>query len=256
MSDPRIQSINDQLAPIKKALVNHSLYTQIQTVSDVHCFMSYHVYSVWDFMNLLKWLQRHFTCVSVPWRPVASAKNAQLINEIVLEEESDNIDGQPISHFLYYVSAINSLGETPSINTFLENLNDQKKTYEMLIRDNTIPLFVQKFLIFTFDMIHSSILHTLSAFAFGREILVPLLFEPLVKSSHTDPRIQSFIMYLERHIELDGNHHGKLAEQMVLNACSTDADWAIVLTTAKRALNARLAFWDGISNVLMSRRSG
>jgi hypothetical protein len=256
MSDPRIQSINDQLAPIKKSLVNHSLYTQIQTVSDVHCFMSYHVYSVWDFMNLLKRLQRHFTCVSVPWRPVASAKNAQLINEIVLEEESDRIDGQPTSHFLYYVSALNALGETPSMNIFLENLNDQKKTYEMLIRDNAMPLFVQQFLIFTFDMIHSSILHTVSTFAFGRETLVPLLFEPLVKSSHTDPRIQSFITYLERHIELDGEHHGQLSEQMVVNSCQTAEDWAIVSDVAKRALNARLAFWDGISEVLMSRHSG
>ena len=54
--------------------------------------MQIHAFAVWDFMSLLK-LYKKNSLVNVPWLPV-NTKAARLINQIVVDEESDlNVDG-------------------------------------------------------------------------------------------------------------------------------------------------------------------
>ena len=93
MNDQALRSIEQDIIPLKEKLRNHDLYKAIQSIEDLKIFMSIHVYSVWDFMNLIKTLQSKLTCITVPWQPVDHTENARLLNEIILEEESDEIDG-------------------------------------------------------------------------------------------------------------------------------------------------------------------
>ena len=60
--------------------------------------------------------------MTVPWVPVQQVDNVRLINEIVLEEESDVIDGQVTSHFLYYVQAFNAIQPNHAMGLFLDDL--------------------------------------------------------------------------------------------------------------------------------------
>src|SRR5690349_11101510 len=99
--------LQQQLAPTRQLLLNNGLYDSMQSLPDLRRFMEHHVYAVWDFMSLLKALQRELTCVQVPWVPGARPALRRLINEIVLEEESDvDLQGQSISHFELYVRAM------------------------------------------------------------------------------------------------------------------------------------------------------
>ena len=241
-----IQTVYDQIAPYQTTLKSHRLYQSIQSIEHLMTFMSYHIYSVWDFMNLLKMLQLQLTSMAVPWVPVNSVENVRLINEIVLEEESDEIDGKITSHFLYYVHALQTLGGADAIDPFLRDLKSASFSYDALISRPYLSGPVQSFLAFTYDCIQSSPLHVAASFAYGRETLVPLLFEPLLRIRDLDPSVRSFISYLERHIELDGEQHGNLAEQMVANLCQSDDDWETVTQVSIRALDARLHFWDAI----------
>ena len=239
-------NIHQSLAALQHQLKEHPLYDAIQTIDHLGIFMSHHIYSVWDFMNLLKTLQLQLTSMSVPWVPVQDVDNVRLINDIVLEEESDIIDGQVTSHFLYYVKAFNSIQSNHSMGQFLDDLNRPDMSYTNLIAQPYIPSSVHGFLRFTHDVIQSSLIETAAAFAYGREILVPVIFEPLLKQADLDPSVMGFISYLERHIELDGGEHGHKAEQMVANLCNSDADWQLVLKTAESALQQRIQLWDGI----------
>jgi pyrroloquinoline quinone (PQQ) biosynthesis protein C len=89
-----------------------------------------------------------------------------------------------------------------------------------------------------------------AAFSFGREGLVPDLFTELVKDLNEKfgGTLSAFVYYLERHIQIDGEEHGPMAEQMISELCGNDeTKWQEAEKAAKQALEARLALWDSIS---------
>ena len=47
----------------------HDVYRALRSLSDVHTFLRHHVFCVWDFMSLLKALQRQLTCLDEVWLP-------------------------------------------------------------------------------------------------------------------------------------------------------------------------------------------
>lgn len=98
------------LAPLQSRLAAHPLYASIRSLADLQTFMQSHVYAVWDFMSLLKSLQRALTCVDVPWVPSANLNTRRLINGIVLGEESDEYEGEGVSHFELYLRAMRECG--------------------------------------------------------------------------------------------------------------------------------------------------
>ena len=95
-----IHDIELSIRPIKEKLTTHPIYSKLNSKKNLLLFMSHHVYSVWDFMNLLTFIQQNITCVTIPWRP-KNPSLSRLINEIVLEEESDIINGKETSHFIF-----------------------------------------------------------------------------------------------------------------------------------------------------------
>ena len=66
---PSVETIELRLAPLRRQVAGHPLYARVRTIEDVRIFMQSHVFAVWDFMSLLKALQRTLTCVDVPWTP-------------------------------------------------------------------------------------------------------------------------------------------------------------------------------------------
>jgi hypothetical protein len=53
--------------------------------------------------------------------------------------------------------------------------------------------------------------------------------------------------YLERHIALDGGHHGQLARRMMERLCGDDSKkWEEATAAASAAIEERIRFWDAI----------
>ena len=108
-----------EVVKLKTRLDAHPLYAAVRTVDDLRRFMEHHVFSVWDFMSLLKYLQHRVAPAAVPWLPTRSAELTlaqRFINEIVLGEETDeglaDAAGTPafISHFDLYIGAMKEVG--------------------------------------------------------------------------------------------------------------------------------------------------
>ncbi|MBV7528706.1 DUF3050 domain-containing protein [Chitinophaga sp. sic0106] len=246
-----ITKIQETIAPARAQVVAHPLYAQLQSLDDVRTFMQYHVFAVWDFMSLLKGLQQQLTCVDVPWVPKGSAATRYLINEIVTGEESDvDMDGNRCSHFELYEKAMQQAGaDTSGIQSLINgalagnNIKDSIAAAEL-------PEGVKGFLRFTFEVIASGKAHIMAAvFTFGREDLIPDMFYALVKEldKKFPGKLTTFIYYLERHIEVDGDHHSQLAMQMVQELCGNDEQkWNEAAQYAQQSLVWRHQLWSAI----------
>ena len=150
-----MNNVAQNLEPLKNKLRNHSLYNSIESVEDLKIFTNAHVYAVWDFMSLLKYLQINLTTISVPWYPSRNNSTAKLINEIVAGEETDeNEDGRPMSHFEMYLDSIESFGvKTDSILNNINSLNSLD-TINNDIEKLKIEDYIKDFLKFTFSVIN------------------------------------------------------------------------------------------------------
>lgn len=249
MSD--LNGVLNRIGSARTQLTNHVIYSKLRNIEDVRVFMTYHVFAVWDFMSLLKSLQRHLAGVEVPWIPHGSARTRRLINEIVLEEESDEIDGRTTSHFTLYHTAMTSIGaDTGPINALIHSLrcgNDLKTALDV----SKAPAGACAFVTRTFEIIESDKVHTIAAaFAFGREQAMSPMFRALVGSlaSEKSAVLSPFLVYLDRHIGLDEDHHGPMAIEMVSELCGEDAQkWEQAAEAAFSALSARLALWSAIT---------
>src|SRR5580704_14351593 len=105
------KQVPDHLATLRTGLLDHLIYAEVAPVEDLRRFMEDHVFAVWDFMSLLKRLQRDLTCTKVPWFPAGNAKAARLINDIVIGEERDvDPEGSYVSHLDLYLRDMEDVG--------------------------------------------------------------------------------------------------------------------------------------------------
>lgn len=253
-----ILNIEKELSGLRNELKNHSLYKKLQTLEDVKVFMKLHVFAVWDFMSLLKALQINLTCVSIPWVPVKNAELARFINEITIAEESDyDANGVIKSHFEMYLTAMDEVGaSTAQIDSFVKSIKSGISV-EQSLENLNLPIEVIEFLNFTFDTIKTNKSHIIAAaFTFGREDVIPDMFINIIKKAtiENNKKYDSFMYYLNRHIELDGDEHGPLSLKMIEELCGKDnKKWVEVLDTAKKALQLRINLWNSIEQQLMNR---
>lgn len=253
-----ILRLQNNIEPLRQQIIKHPVYNHIKDLEDLKIFMQFHVYAVWDFMSLLKTLQNELTCTQVPWFPVGHADTRFLINEIVVGEEADvDMNGVRKSHFELYLSAMEQCGaDTTHIQNFIRQLKVSNQ-FETAYQKSETPEAAQQFVNYTFDIINSKKAYLQSAiFTFGREDLIPGMFLSLVNDMHQNfpNEISIFKYYLERHIEVDGDHHSHLALQMTANLCGDDEKiWQEVEQATIQSLQKRLALWDGVYEVLKNK---
>ena len=206
------------------------------------------MFAVWDFMSLLKSLQRNLTCVELPWVPTGPTGSRRLINDIVLVEESDELGGGFISHFELYLDGMTEAGaDTSVIDAFIDLLRARRPVLDAIdeaeragaggrVRPAHLGLHRER-----------AGPRQAAAFAFGREDLIPDMFQQVVDVNERLGSLDTFVDYLARHIEVDGEEHTPMAMQMLADLCGDDdAKWAECAETINLALAARARLWDGI----------
>lgn len=245
---PGIERLKEAVEPARQKVINHSIYHELNSLGAVATFMEHHAFAVWDFMSLLKALQMRLTSVQVPWVPSGPTTSRRLINDIVLVEESDELDGGFISHFELYVDGMRQAGaDTTRIDGFIALLRDGRSLPSAL-EEARVPEPAAEFVTTTWGFIEHAPVHCqAAAFAFGREDLIPAMFDQVAALNAEVGRLSTFVDYLRRHIQVDAEEHTPMAMQMLADLCGDRPDrWAECAETINAALAARLRLWDAI----------
>ena len=238
------------VADLADRLINHGIYLRLTNPKAIRTFMESHVFCVWDFQSLLKALQRNLTCIDVPWVPTADPSTRRLINEIVLDEESDEMpDGRYLSHFELYLEAMEQCGAgTRAIRGLVSALQRGSSVQQALDAAN-VPADVREFVDDTLEIADCGEIHRIAAsFTYGRENVLPSMFTGIISGlARASDSWSLFDLYLRKHIEHDGERHGPLSKIMVERLCSDNPRlWREAEETARRSLVRRLNLWDSI----------
>jgi hypothetical protein len=212
-------------------------------------------------MSLIKYLQNQVAPTTVPWMPHGDPAVRYFINQLVLEEESDQVEegSQPrySSHFEYYCAAMNEIGadgERPL--RFLERVRTQG--LDSALYSELVPLPARYFTETTFCFIREDKPHEVAAaLAVGRERLIPQMFRGLLERMGLR-RVDApaFHCYLERHIHLDEDFHGPLSMRLLEQLCGDDPErLEEAAAAAEEAVCARIRFWDGVLEAVRAART-
>jgi hypothetical protein len=124
-----------------------------------------------------------------------------------------------------------------------------------------VPAHVRAFVAHTMTLAQSgSTEEVLAAFFYGREDIIPEMFSRLQKTlagaRNDNASLRHFIYYIERHIELDGDSHGPMGQELLegLVADSPERDER-ALRAACNSIEARIELWNGTLSTLRERRA-
>jgi len=231
-------------------MVEHPVFAAIRDIRSLRIFMEAHVFAVWDFMSLVKRLQRDLTCIEVPWMPPRDRQAAQLINQIVLGEETDvGPRGEPVSHLDLYLGAMQEVGANTAGFELFQAALAKGATLAGAFDHAAVAPFIREFTGYTLGIAsRAPLLAVMASFFYGREDVIPRMFSKLLEKWRIDAQqAPLFVYYLKRHIEVDSDQHGPAAKAILAAATADDPQRELeVLSAARQSIEARIRLWDGL----------
>jgi hypothetical protein len=251
----------EHILPLQEELSKHQIYESLRSIDDLRVFMTHHVFSVWDFMSLVKYLQAQIMPIEVPWTPRGDPELRFFINQLALEEESDTAPGPGGtlvygSHFELYCNAMAEIGADGQLPWNFLRLVREKDIDEALYSD-LVPLPARYFSETTFGFIRDDKPHEVAAaLALGRERVIPDMFRRFLRETHiSEVQAPAFHYYLTRHVRLDEGFHGPLSLRLLETLCGDDPEKiAEAETAAEESICARIRFWDGVLDAIKADR--
>lgn len=247
------------ISPFRHRLEAHPIYEAIDSIDDLRCFMEHHVYSVWDFMSLIKYLQAVVAPTRYPWAPTGDADVKRFINELVLEEETDETQtpGEFSSHFELYQQAMTEIGANIEPSAHFVQIAESEGIDNALSLAS-IPYPAKRFTAHTFHFITANKPHEVAAaLALGREHIIPSMFRSILsRIGVSDDKAPIFHFYLHRHIHLDEDFHAPLSLRLLNGLCAgSSMKTQEAIDAAEIAVKARIEFWDGVLGAIESNQN-
>jgi hypothetical protein len=247
----RIENIINQTAALRERIVRHSLNENLVSLDHLRSFMEHHVFAVWDYMSLLKYLQKHLASTHTPWLPSHRPELCRLVNRLVLQEESglDRL-GRPQSQFEQYLAAMRRAGaSTAGIDELIAKLRRGEPLVKSLMTATQLSPSAALFVLDTFNLIDNSRPHEVAAvLAFARESLVPEVFMNMLQDLKTNfPELADYHYYMEQFIEKHSGAHLQDCYALLEQLCGDDQfKWLEAQQAATKALQSRLNFWNAL----------
>jgi len=111
-----------------------------------------------------------------------------------------------------------------------------------------IPANTFEFVEHTMQVVeHGSTAEVGASFLFGREDPIPTMFQKLLSQFNKEKvPCDNLKLYLQRHIDVDEDSHGPMADLMLGKLCTTEEKCEKALNVVKELIEMRVHLWDGI----------
>jgi len=247
----------EHIRPLQQELDNHPVYGDLHSLDDLRIFMSHHIFSVWDFMSLIKYLQERIAPTRVPWMPEGDPSLRYFINQLVREEESETVpDGEGgtryASHYELYLEAMAEVGaDANTQGLFLKRV--QEEGAMEALESVLVPEPSRRFSETTFCLIQEDKPHlAAAALALGRETVIPRMFGQFLGRMQIEvEQAPAFHHYLERHCFPEEDFHCRLSMRLLSALCGDDpVKHQEAEAAAEEAICARIRFWDGVHEAI------
>ncbi|MGZ9571192.1 DUF3050 domain-containing protein [Alcaligenes nematophilus] len=128
----------------------------IKSDEELKLFMSWHIFTVWIYISMIKRLQLEFTCPYPIWAPYSNTKSTSIINKIVsYHEGSEPYKNEYLNHYSLYLLAMQEIGkDTISITTFVDLLEANMPVKDALEIAN-VATALKKFILESINLIIS-----------------------------------------------------------------------------------------------------
>ncbi|MDJ0568388.1 MAG: DUF3050 domain-containing protein [Pleurocapsa sp. MO_192.B19] len=237
-NNSKSQKLTTQIKVKIQQLSHHEIYSQLTSTDRIKCFISYHIFAVWDFDKLLRSLQNKITIALRRQFSECPSEINRLIKEIVFTEESDLYpNGQPNEDFTIYLRAIAELKIDPDcLWYFLEsqaNFDFLKPGIKELVEFNFLMARL------------GSMAEITATFFFGREKLTSQLFTSIIKVlQQKGKECPILISYTEKLLQ-ENSPESEILALKLLNYLSQDENEKIrALQAGLEALNLREKLWN------------
>ncbi len=235
------------IAAAEAELARHPIYTAVRDLAGLRSFVERHVICVLDFMSLLKSLEHELIPRRRAWAPLADGPAARFLHEIVLDEETEELpDGRVLSHFEWYLEAMDELGADSGPARALAQAFEEGQEPSRALRASGLSPASKAFGQVTLGFLNAPVHVRAAVFFHGRENVIPRMFLPLAQHLRSSGvGCGTLVAYLERHVEVDGEDHGPRAAALLDRLYGGDESRkAEAWIGAAQSLAARKALWD------------
>lgn len=259
-------TFHKHISPYKENLFKHKIYGQVNDITKTKLFMESHVFGLWDYLTMLKSLQRDLAARKINFLDKDMPNLPYLINQIVLNECVDEEGSREylsaLGIYQLYIKAMEEIGaDIMPISYFVdclksnwywkEALEDTKKKYR------NIPNTTYSYLEHNLEVIENSQCHEVAGvFFFSREDIHSKFANFIKVLQEKDMNITNLRNYLQKHIEDDGETKNPILGEYILNLlCNDDAmKWKETELAVIKAIKERQVFWDGILEMFERER--
>lgn len=214
-----------------KQLSQHPVYNELTSRTKIKCFILYHIFAVWDFVKLLKPLQKQF--LAYP------RKSKRFIDQMIFAQTSDLYSyDQQNEDFALYLRAIAEMEIDPDL--FLWYFQEAPNNLDLLKPG------IKKLVEFNLAIAKSGLLAEITAvFFYGREKLNSRLFASAIKILKQEKKECSILTGYSARLLQENNFQFELLSLELLNyICQDEAELVRALQAGLEALDLKEQLWN------------
>lgn len=219
-------------------LSRHEIYSQLTSSVRFNCFMSYHIFAVWDFIKILKSLQIKTSIALQKQLPEWSSETKELIEQIIFAEESTLCPyGQPTENFAFYIRAVlNIKSDFNFLWTFLTSKDDL----------DLLKPGIKELVEYNIKIAEAGTLGEMAAVFFcGREQLNSHFLDLIIKISNQEGQECLILNSYTKDLNQKNNYQAEIIGLELLNyLCKDENEKVIALQAGLEALALREQLWD------------